>query len=632
MHRFSTFGIVAATVLVTIIQTPVAHAQDESLEQQLADRYAPIVMLKEQSGPCDTEGEAFAPMSVDVVLDNDDVTLRQAGTADPVVTRGPSAADLFGRGDGFFLDFNGLALKPGCVYERDFDAYTRDVDPVVYAHIVQQDDQPGRLALQYWLYWYYNDWNNTHESDWEFIQLEFEASTVEEALASEPRSAGFAQHEGGERADWDDNKLERDGSHPVVYSSAGSHASYYEPTVYLGRRGTEGVGCDTTTGPSVAVRPNAVVLPHAVSSATDEFAWLGFDGRWGERQSGPFNGPTGPNTKEQWEAPFDWHDQLRPDSVTLPGGDDANETVLSTFCNVVEFGSNQFRTALRNPTQLIVVVGAGLLVLRWLARRTVWTHVPAVPLRQRRRTGQMIRGALTSYWTSRGGVLAAAVLYIPAAIVVGLVGRFGSFHAGQNIAGILTTVMYVVTAVTIAGFWHLKSRNERAVAGARRLLVERIVPLVKTLAEAAVIVVLLAVTVIGIPWAIRQFVRYLFVVPVTVTEDVSGRAALRRSSELVIGRWWRTAITVSLFSALAGVVASATQVALLFLLSGLPLWMYLVVAFLAGGMTAPLLATPSLLLYGDAAAAAEGAASDEPDDGDTTTGVETKNTPTPIGQ
>lgn len=83
--------------------------------QELAERYAPIVVVKEQSGPCDPDGEAFAPMSVDVVLDNDDVLLRQAGEGDPVVRRGPTAADLHGRGDGFFLDFNGLALDPGCV-------------------------------------------------------------------------------------------------------------------------------------------------------------------------------------------------------------------------------------------------------------------------------------------------------------------------------------------------------------------------------------------------------------------------------------------------------------------------------------------------------------------------------------
>ena len=68
----------------------------------------------------------------------------------------------------------------------------------VYAHVVQQADHPDLLAVQYWLYWYYNDWNNKHESDWEFIQILFPASSVDEALEVEPISVGYAQHTGGE--------------------------------------------------------------------------------------------------------------------------------------------------------------------------------------------------------------------------------------------------------------------------------------------------------------------------------------------------------------------------------------------------------------------------------------------------
>jgi len=37
-----------------------------------------------------------------------------------------------------------------------------------------------------------------------------------------------------------------------------------------------------------------VVLPERVDDANDPLAWVRFDGRWGERHSGPYNGPTGP--------------------------------------------------------------------------------------------------------------------------------------------------------------------------------------------------------------------------------------------------------------------------------------------------------------------------------------------------
>jgi hypothetical protein len=181
----------------------------------------------------------------------------------------------------------------------------------VYAHIAQQSDRPGFLAVQYWLYWYYNDWNDKHESDWEFIQVLFRASSVEQALTQDPVSVGYAQHQGGEVSDWTSDKLERDGTHPVVYSSERSHASYVQAALWLGRGASEGFGCDNTQAPSTRIRPRVVVLPDAPSGPDDPFAWLAFDGRWGERQSDPNNGPTGPASKPRWSQPVSWQEDLR---------------------------------------------------------------------------------------------------------------------------------------------------------------------------------------------------------------------------------------------------------------------------------------------------------------------------------
>ncbi len=594
------------------------RAQDDATAdaaRELAERFAPVVVLKEQSGPCDREGEAFAPMSVDVVLDNDDVLLRQAGTGDPVVRRAPTAADLYGRGDGFFLDFNGLALDPGCVYEQDFDASTSGTDPVVYAHVVQQPDEPDFVAVQYWLYWYYNDWNNTHESDWEFVQVLFEASSVEDALASDPVEVGYAQHEGGERADWDSDKLEREGSRPVVYSSAGSHASYFDSSTFLGRSGTEGFGCDTTIGPSVRTQPGVILLPSSVDDIDDEFAWLAFTGRWGERQRGPFNGPTGPSTKPQWEAPVDWHQELRSASVEIPGSTDGNSTILDTFCNVVDFGSDRFREAQESPATTIAVIVLAVLALRSFARRTEWSAVPAVPLRRRRRTGQMIRGAFASYWTSRGAIGGIAILYVPAAIVVGIVAATASFNTGQAVGGALTALMLVLAVATISAFWHLAdSARDQPFIDAVHLVRRRLPAVVSTMLRATVIVVGLALTVVGLPWSIRQAVRYQFAVPVAVTEELSGAEALARSTELVRGRWWGTAFTVALFGTLAFLVNSLEQLGLLVVLgSSVPLWLYLAISFVATGLVVPLVATPAILLYGDAAAEYRDRVADRPE-------------------
>ena len=300
-------GIVASLV---VAPAP-ASAQDEEGEQtgsrddaasQLADRYAPVVFVIPQDAPCDSGGEPFEPAPVEIVLDNPEVFLRQVGNDDPVAMRGPGAADVFDLREGWYLDFPGDALEPGCIFEQDFGRFY-DGRSVVYAHVATQADRPGLIALQYWFFWYHNPAKNDHEGDWEFVQLVFEADSAEEALTVEPVAVGYAQHEGGERSDWGASKLDTDGVRPVVYPARGSHAAYYGQALYLGRSGGEGFGCDTTDGATRRLDPSVVMLPDSVDSAADPFAWLAFLGRWGQRETGFFNGPTGPYAKGRWTDP-----------------------------------------------------------------------------------------------------------------------------------------------------------------------------------------------------------------------------------------------------------------------------------------------------------------------------------------
>ena len=280
---------------------------------------------------------------------------------------------------------------------------------------------PDLLAVQYWTFWYYNDWNNKHESDWEGIQVLFEASSIEEALVSEPVSVGYAQHEGGERADWDSSKLERDGVRPVVYSSAGSHASYFGSALYIGRSGGEGFGCDNTDGPSERLDPEVVVLPDSVDDASDSLAWLGYEGRWGERQRGPFNGPTGPLAKGRWLEPVSWHDELRSSSVVIPGGDSAATDLISVFCGVVEWGSGTLIEVTVSPVRLTITALLAGLLIRWLVRRTDWSPVALLPVRRRRRAGQIIRTAMRGFWRTPRALIAFGLIYIPTVFLTGLV-------------------------------------------------------------------------------------------------------------------------------------------------------------------------------------------------------------------
>ena len=103
----------------------------------------------------------------------------------------------------------------------------------MYAHVVGEDDE---LALQYWFFYPFNDFNNTHEGDWEMIQLLFDAADARTALGTAQVELGYSSHEGAERAACDDDKLEVVDERPVVYPAAGSHANKYSGALWIGSR------------------------------------------------------------------------------------------------------------------------------------------------------------------------------------------------------------------------------------------------------------------------------------------------------------------------------------------------------------------------------------------------------------
>ena len=626
MLRVARRFVVAIGIASIVIPAASVDAQEPAdAGQELADRYAPVFRLKVQDGECDTGGEQFEPTSVDVVLDNDQILLRQVGDGNPVMGTAPAADDVFDLGEGFYLDFPGDALSPECIYERDFRRYSRDTPATVYAHVAVQPDAPDRLALQYWFFWYYNDWNNKHEGDWEGIQLLFDVGSVEEALRTDPVSVGYAQHEGGERADWDAAKLEKVDGRPVVYSSTGSHASYFGSALYLGRSGSEGFGCDNTDGPHRTVDPGVVVLPTSVDDPDDPLAWVAFEGRWGELQFGPFSGPTGPATKERWTAPIDWHDELRSSSVVVPAGDDAATGIINTFCGLVESGSGLLILLTENPAILF----AALVILAWIigrfVRRTDWSNVEPLPIVRRRRAGQIVKAAAGLYRSHPGSLVAIGLLYVPVSFLIGLaawvlqqapvlgpliesdddLGPVGVFIS-LVVGGLAYAVGFtIVRAVVTLHLRDLEDGRDHGAGDAYRTVFGGFGDLLAGLGKGTVIVVALLVSVVGIPWGIRQLVRYQFLAEATVLDERRGRSALDRSSELVRGRWLHTAGVLVL-------VVSIVGLALLVLFAGIPLWAFSIAVSAFTAILVPYPAAAGTLLYGDARAELENGPPAEP--------------------
>jgi hypothetical protein len=630
LRRASRIGVVLLLTSVGFAAPPTAGAQEDD-GQELVERYAPIVMLRTQEEDCDPDGEPFAPMAVDVLLDNPQILLRQVGRGDPVVMSAPGASDLADLGEGFYLDAPGDALRPGCLYEQDFERFTADQPSVVYAHIARQADRPDRLAVQYWLYWYYNDWNNKHEGDWEFVQVLFPAGSIAEALETDPIGVGYAQHEGGERADWDDDKLEREGTHPIVYSSERSHASYFAPALYMGRGASEGFGCDNTESPSTRVEPEAVLLPDAVDGPDDPLAWVTFEGRWGERHGAPNNGPTGPITKAQWTEPVTWHDGLRDSSFVVPVGDTRGTAVVDAFCDVVAWGSIQFIRFVASPGLMLAVLAGVVALAVFLVRRTSWDLVEPVPLVRRRRIGEIVRVSGRVYrrhaWAF-GAVGAIALLVAGLALLIGAVvkrlpfigdlavvtdseGTGGRIVLSSMLAGVVSVLAFVLVSAAVA--WLVGGPKGAGIgaAEATRVVGARGWALATSFVPAAIIVVVLGLTVVGIPVAVWLFVRWQFIPQVTMLEAQEGRATLTRSAELVRRRWWHTALVVLVIGAVIGGIGLVVGLVFLLAFTGLPLWALSAIVAVCEVLAMPYGALVMTYLFGDAVAEAARAADDD---------------------
>src|SRR5262245_3668977 len=372
-------------------------------EENLVRTYSPILMMRAQedvNDPCNTTEEQFSPPTwVEVVLGNPRVTLvhRVEGKNIPI-KEAPTAADIAGLNSDYYLDLPGDALSAGCTYARDYLRLKSNnrAPPITYAHIAHQTGHSG-LAVQYFFFYYFNQFNDVHEGDWEGMQIAFDADTPAEALAQGPSQIALFQHGGGERAGWDDSKVKKEGTHPVVYPAAGSHATFFDSAIYIqnGSHGS-GVGCDNTTAPHASVEPEPIILPDRGPPGS-QYQWLSYLGHWGEWQKGFNIGPQGATTKSQWFEPFTWMDGVRQDSPKLPGAALLGPAPSSAFCGAIEQVSKFINLEAKSTIGALAIALVILLLLIVPPLLTRWRPVDLSTLRHPWAIGQLLRAAAQLY-------------------------------------------------------------------------------------------------------------------------------------------------------------------------------------------------------------------------------------------
>ena len=577
-------------------------------------------------------GEPYEPLDVDLLFDEPTVALRGPWSPADLVKVGPTAGYLVNRYE-YHLDFPGNALDPGCDYERWNRRLTQSGDPTVYAHVATDPRHPGRIALQYWLFYVFNDFNNLHEGDWEMIQLNFRARDATAALEMEPVEVGYSSHEGAERADWGDDKLELvGGTHPVVYPAAGSHANKFTDALYLGSSAEAGVGCDDTRGPHRALRPVVKTIPGDTAAARRESPWIDFEGRWGELQKAFFNGPTGPNLKTQWTEPITWSEGWRTRSYAVPTAGIFGTSATDFFCSAVETGSRGLIQLLRDPALTLLVLGAILALAVYLATRTRWRPVAPLRIARRRAWGQILAAAGRMYVKRVLLFLGIGVLFIPLALSISLVqtlviggfGLVGVDTSGESAGALALLVVALGTTLALLGLALVQAATACALVQidadrpigpvqAYRIALGKTRALLGSLGLAGGAWVALTATGVLIPVAIWLAVRWSLFAQVVELEGRSAVDALHRSAELVRRRWLRVASLVAVGAGLALAVGPFLG-ALLIVVTDAPLPLLNVVAGVVYAIAMPFVALVTSYVYFDARTRLELEPVDDPDE------------------
>jgi hypothetical protein len=193
------------------------------------------------------------------------------------------------------------ALKTDAIGEttRDYEARAAALhrNPAykdrIYGHA--RHDGQGRLWLQYWLFYYYNDFQlvgslfsgGKHEGDWELVQLRLGAS-------EQPEQAVYSQHKTAQSKPW--AGVRKAAESPLVYVARGSHANYFTPGPHW-----TGVWIDQADGKGPQIAPTLEVLGDA------EPAWVLWPGKWGDTKptGSPLDSssPVSPGRRPHWLDP-----------------------------------------------------------------------------------------------------------------------------------------------------------------------------------------------------------------------------------------------------------------------------------------------------------------------------------------
>jgi len=261
-------------------------------------------------------------------------------------------------------------------------------------------------------------------------------------------------------------------------------------------------------------------------------------------------------------------EEIRSTSPRLPAGSVAGPTVTKSFCGAVESVTSFLNHTQDTPWVLPLVLLAVLALLALIAWRTRWLPLNLDTPRRARAFGQLLLASAGLYWRHWRVFAPIGLLAIPVVggfnaltwLLTGDPGRrlddetgLSGLHValGEILSGVGGPIASaLVAAVAIVAMREVNERGGASFGGACRGMWERFRRVVGTQLLATLGVVLMALTVVGLPFAIWKYVGWLFIQQQVLFEDRAPREAIRASSELVRGRWLYTVRVAAVFAAI----------------------------------------------------------------------------------
>jgi hypothetical protein len=230
----------------------------------LAHRYAPVLRL--------SAGEPYHPLRLEDYLS---VSTLHSGVPPhgPLLQMHPTLFSLPAVGGSFYLDVSRAEPNSHASRYPGIEQRLRASRPrsTVYFHVARQA-ATGRVAIEYWFLYLYNNFYDKHEADWEGVTVFLHGTS--------PLGVSYSAHQGRRWSRWASQSAQN-GTHPIVYVAYGSHANYSAPGRYSIRVcwTLHARHCTVTPKADVATGTGATLAPSG-----DDLLQLGgprYAGDWG---------------------------------------------------------------------------------------------------------------------------------------------------------------------------------------------------------------------------------------------------------------------------------------------------------------------------------------------------------------